>query len=375
MKKLVLSGVLASALVLSFGSVVMANNKTTHTQTATLSAQAISVREAFFAEAMANSDYYSLFTADSAPTTKEEVAQWVLTVSKRLAADSGTAFFEVYLPENPDYNSPTYGTAWVTADMMSDYFTFVAEHHPEDLDEVHQAFFASDASGLRAQLHYDGDKDIFMTSAYYDILESLNNCVVNSSFQYDGTSSPFSDGYVNFDSKSVQSSGSAGNVTPNIPMAEGDTTPEATPESKPVVDTSDKLAEPSTAKVMVNGEIVPFGAYEIEHYNYFKLTDMAFALDGTSKQFQVTWDGEKSAVNMVSGEAHLTLGNEMQGNSGQNETAEYLTTPVYQDGEEIDVLVYTVGGSSYFQLDTLKGILDLNVGWDGDTSTITITTD
>lgn len=134
-------------------------------------------------------------------------------------------------------------------------------------------------------------------------------------------------------------------------------------------------ASPSTAKVMVNGQVVPFGAYEIQGFNYFKLTDMSYALTGTKNQFQVTWDGARSAINMVSNEPHLVLGTELQGNSGKAENAELLGATVYQDGKAVDCVVYSINGSSYFQLDTLKGILDLNVGWNGTTSTITISAD
>lgn len=133
-----------------------------------------------------------------------------------------------------------------------------------------------------------------------------------------------------------------------------------------------KIATPSTAKVMVNGEVVPFGAYQIEGFNYFKLTDLSYALNGTSRQFEVTWDPELSAISMKTQLPHFVLGTELQGNTGKNEIAEEFTSTVYQNSNEIDVTVYTINGSSYFKLDSLKDTLDLNVGWDGETSTITI---
>lgn len=134
-----------------------------------------------------------------------------------------------------------------------------------------------------------------------------------------------------------------------------------------------KIATPSTAKVMVNGTLIPFGAYTIDGFNYFKLTDLSYALNGTSRQFQVTWDPEKSSINMTTSLPHIVLNTELQGNSGQNETAEGFLSDVYQDGQAIPVTVYTINGSSYFKLDALKQTLDLNVGWDGATGTITIT--
>ncbi len=174
----------------------------------------------------------------------------------------------------------------------------------------------------------------------------------------------------------LQETGSAVDTTPESTPAP-ETTPEPAPapeESTPPADQNGglKTASPSTAKVMVNGEMVNFGAYEIEGFNYFKLTDMAYAIDGTACQFQVTWDAEKFAINMVTGEPHLYLGTELQGNSGKNEVAEQFLSTVYKNGEAIDVLVYTINGSSYFQLDSLRGTLGIDVGWDGETSTITI---
>lgn len=157
------------------------------------------------------------------------------------------------------------------------------------------------------------------------------------------------------------------------PDENADETP--VPESTylPDNDPTPKVAEPSTARVMVNGESVPFSAYLIDGFNYFKLTDVSYALSGTSRQFQVTWDADIGAINMITERPHLVLGTEMQGNSGQEETALRFFSPVYKNGEEMVVTVYTIDGSSYFKLDSLMVALDLNVGWDGETGTITIT--
>ena len=49
-------------------------------------------------------------------------------------------------------------------------------------------------------------------------------------------------------------------------------------------------ANPTNAKVLVNGEEVAFDAYTIDGSNYFKLRDLAFVLNGTEKQFEVGWE-------------------------------------------------------------------------------------
>jgi hypothetical protein len=58
----------------------------------------------------------------------------------------------------------------------------------------------------------------------------------------------------------------------------------------------DKTAKPTTANVLVNGIAVKFEAYNIGGNNYFKLRDLAMALSGTGKQFDVSWDAAENAI-------------------------------------------------------------------------------
>jgi len=62
---------------------------------------------------------------------------------------------------------------------------------------------------------------------------------------------------------------------------------------------------PTTSKVLVNGKIVEFEAYNINGYNYFKLRDLAQAVNNTEKNFEVTWDAANNAINLIS--TNLTL--------------------------------------------------------------------
>lgn len=174
-------------------------------------------------------------------------------------------------------------------------------------------------------------------------------------------------------------------LAPTLPITERNgttTTPTTTPEvTTPTVTTpttpsesTSVIATPSTAKVMVNGAEVPFGSYNIDGYNYFKLTDISFSIFGTEKQFKVSWDAEKNAINMLLGEGHTVLGTELAANSGRNELADLFTSPIYCDGRQVNPTVYVIDGSSYFQLASLVEILGITVGWDNATSTITITT-
>ena len=60
--------------------------------------------------------------------------------------------------------------------------------------------------------------------------------------------------------------------------------------------------------VTVDGIVETFDAYSIDNYNYFKLRDIAYILSGTAKQFEVTWDGSKNAINLISRETYTAVG-------------------------------------------------------------------
>lgn len=85
------------------------------------------------------------------------------------------------------------------------------------------------------------------------------------------------------------------------------------------------------------------------------------------------WDDTINAINIQLGKEHTLIGSELTPNTGKNEVADKFLSPVLLDGSAVSVVAYIIDGSSYFQLDTLKEIVGISVGWDNDTSTIAIT--
>lgn len=55
-------------------------------------------------------------------------------------------------------------------------------------------------------------------------------------------------------------------------------------------------AVPAASKVLVNGKDKSFDAYLIGGSNYFKLRDLAAVVNGTEKEFEVTWDENKKRL-------------------------------------------------------------------------------
>ena len=129
----------------------------------------------------------------------------------------------------------------------------------------------------------------------------------------------------------------------------------------------------TASRVTVDGIVETFDAYNIDNYNYFKLRDIAYILSGTAKQFEVTWDGSKNAINLVSGKAYTVTGGEMAAPVGKGKkTANLCTSTVLLDGKEIKLTAYTIEGYNYFKLRDLGSTFDFCVEWDAKKSTVVI---
>lgn len=140
------------------------------------------------------------------------------------------------------------------------------------------------------------------------------------------------------------------------------------------VQTAPQTATPTTSKVLVNDKAVSFDAYKINGNNYFKLRDIAKVLSGTDKQFEVTWDSAKNAINLISGQSYTPVGGELATGSGANQQAVLNTSTVYLNGKQIALTAYTIKGNNYFKLRDLGQSFDFGVGWDGANNTVTIDT-
>ena len=134
------------------------------------------------------------------------------------------------------------------------------------------------------------------------------------------------------------------------------------------------VANPTSSTVYVNGEAVAFQSYNIEDFNYFKLRDIAFALNDTGKQFEVTWDGEKSLIDMLAGKAYTADGSELAAGDDVVKAAVSTAVVVALDGEVVELTCYNIDGFNYFKLRDLGATIDFGVNWDGEANAISLVT-
>lgn len=134
-------------------------------------------------------------------------------------------------------------------------------------------------------------------------------------------------------------------------------------------------AKPTSSVVIVNGKKVPFEAYNIQGYNYFKLRDIAMALADTNKRFAVNYDGKTSSVSIVSNRDYTPVGGELKvGNTQGIKQAKATESRIYVDGQEVKVVAYNIGGYNYFKLRDIAKVLNFGVLWDGGNNAIKIDT-
>lgn len=131
------------------------------------------------------------------------------------------------------------------------------------------------------------------------------------------------------------------------------------------------MAYTSTQIVMVDGKAMQFQMYALKDArgndtNYIKLRDLAYVLNGTRAQFDVTWNG---AVNVETGRAYRVTGEEMRTPFSGNRAYEMALSATNVNGSPVNLTAILLkddsgGGYTYYQLRDLGRALGFNVGWE-----------
>ena len=126
-------------------------------------------------------------------------------------------------------------------------------------------------------------------------------------------------------------------------------------------------------EITIDGSPVKLQTYALKDKNgydtnYVMLRDIALLLNGTAAQFEVQWDSENSAINILRSSAYTPTGNEMNTpfTSDRDYTIAYMATLV--DGMAIAPTAILLkddkgGGYTYYQLRDLGRALGFDVSW------------
>ena len=144
------------------------------------------------------------------------------------------------------------------------------------------------------------------------------------------------------------------------------------PQVLPFEDMRDALA--TDTRVVVDDVEVPFECYNINGNNYFKLRDLAMALNGSVASFSVGWNEEANSISLVRGEAYEPSGTELTVKEIKNETAIRSSSQMLIDSEEVFILAYNIEGSNFYKLRDLGDELNFSVDWNEENRTIIVST-
>jgi len=125
--------------------------------------------------------------------------------------------------------------------------------------------------------------------------------------------------------------------------------------------------------IFVDGRQVWINGFSISGYNYFKLRDIAEILSGTTSQFDVSWNGQRNTIEIVTGKPYdnIELYNKYY-NSRKSYTLVKSTSKILLNGIEKSITAYTIDGYNYFKLRDLAELIPFDVEWDGVNNSILI---
>ena len=133
-------------------------------------------------------------------------------------------------------------------------------------------------------------------------------------------------------------------------------------------------AIPTSSKILIDGIEAKFDAYEINDNNYFKLRDLAYLLNGTAKQFEITWDEDNDTIVITSGRPYTAIGGEMSNKNIDNVTPSTLSLKMLIDGKLTEFNAYSILDNNFIMLRDIAAALNFDVGWDATDSIISIYT-
>ena len=133
---------------------------------------------------------------------------------------------------------------------------------------------------------------------------------------------------------------------------------------------AEETAAKSPCGLRVDGKPVSCEAYDIGGETWFKLRDVALALNGTGSRFAVSWNAEARAVELRTGEAYEPDGSEGAAVDG---AAVPSGQTILIDGVvRADLPAWNIGGHNYFRLADLAAALGFQADFDEGSDTAII---
>jgi hypothetical protein len=132
-------------------------------------------------------------------------------------------------------------------------------------------------------------------------------------------------------------------------------------ESTPAAPANMAQANPFPADI--SGAQRQFQAFLINDNNYVMLRDLAYYMNGSAAQFEISYDAGTKAISILSDSAYTAQGYEDTVKADKNKPYNDTASKIFMDGNEVTLNGYNIEGSNYFKLRDLASALDFDVDY------------
>jgi hypothetical protein len=123
------------------------------------------------------------------------------------------------------------------------------------------------------------------------------------------------------------------------------------------------MAQANPFAADISGTQRQFQAFLINNNNYVMLRDLAYYINGSKAQFEVSYDAGTKAISISSNSAYTMQGYEDTVKADKSKTYKDTTSKIFIDGKEVTLKGYNIEGSNYFKLRDLAYALNFDVDY------------
>ena len=121
-----------------------------------------------------------------------------------------------------------------------------------------------------------------------------------------------------------------------------------------------------SVNILVNRERIEFQMLSPRQHRsgkFFRLRDIAYALNDTSAQFSVDWNSENNVIELTNSQPYVPIGSEFTNTGITAGIATPTIATVFIDHMEVSLSAYHINGYNYFMLQELVAFLNFEVSW------------
>lgn len=136
------------------------------------------------------------------------------------------------------------------------------------------------------------------------------------------------------------------------------------------------MVSPIVVKSQVDGKNVNLKGYSASYdrNNFINIRDFASAVNGSNKQFNITYDHSKKSINILIGEPYSPTGNENVIEERSVQWSSSFVPKLYVDGKKVKYTAYCIDGNTYIKMIDLMQILNVGASFNNSNQTIIVDT-